>query len=236
MVQASLDGVPFRLDPSSVSWSFKIKAADTRAVGGKVIQVFGTTLGDMTVTGQFGRGDWARGDVAGWQEQRRFTDQVDQWATVDDTTHQPKLLRFLFPSRKWDFNVYLKTYSSPSASDAVHLANEEINPQWQLTLFIVEDKSRTVVKGIKDLYIARLAEGVGWKISEYNGNTQSEVDSLLHGRTMGDYIGDLAQAAAEGRQDQSQVPTAGGGGGGSGGGTGGSGGGSGGSPPGGSKP
>ena len=64
MGNAVLNGIPFRIDPSSISWPFTVKTSSNKTIGGKVLQVFGTQLGDMTVAGTFG--------VGGTKEQREF--------------------------------------------------------------------------------------------------------------------------------------------------------------------
>jgi hypothetical protein len=168
----SLGGLPLRVNPHEVRWNFKMKVADTPTMGGKVIQILGTTLSDLTVSGKFGRGLRDKGDLEGWESELRFRDQVKKWAQQAEESEKPKPLRF--------------TYSPTS-----HTV-ENINPEWQLTLFPVDDGAMRVVDGVKDLYIARLMDGVGWKQSEYNGPTQAEVDQTLDpfGGSVPDYYRD----------------------------------------------
>lgn len=176
---ASLGGIPFRIDPNSVTWDFQMKVVDKPMLGGKVIQVIGTRLGDMTLTGAFGFGDRAKKDTAGWEEQDRFRDQVKKWAKDMAADRRATPIRFLYAPKKWDFLVHVKAFSNPEGENGVVHAPEVFNPKWQLTLFVVQDRSGVVVKGIRDLYIQRLMEGVGWKQTEYNGPTEAEVSELL---------------------------------------------------------
>lgn len=173
MVLATLGGVPLRTNPTDIRWNFTMKTASQRTMGGRVVQILGTTLSDLTVTGTFGSGRRDLGDTEGWQNQVRFRKQVERWAKQTAAAKNPQPLRFTYSPRRWDFQVYVRSFSD------VHMANDEINPQWQLVLFPLDDGISDVIRGIKDLYLKRLADGVNWKQSSYNGPTQAEVDSTL---------------------------------------------------------
>jgi hypothetical protein len=193
--------VPFRIDPDSVAWSFAMKVSRRKTVGGDVVQVYGTELGDMTVSGVFGFGDRSRGDQNGWEDQERFRRRVEAWVDDSIATAGARPLRFLYSPRRWDFQVLVRGLAS-AAGPAVMHANEEFNPRWTLTLFVVEDSTRRVVAGIKDLYITRLMSGVGWKQSAYNGPmTQAEVD-----KTLAPYGGDLRSYLIEQFNQAAGVP------------------------------
>lgn len=194
---ATLGGKPFLIDPSQVQWDFAVKAAEKMTVGGKVVQVFGTKLGDMVVSGSFGFGDRAAGDEAGWEYQSRYLGQVQRWAAQSVNNGAP--LRFTFTPRGWDFHVYIKAYSGRQGP-AVGLTPTEFNPAWTLTFFIVEDNTGVIVKATRDIYISRLLNGVGWKQTKYNGPKQEEVDALLspYGGDIGGYIAAQAGDAASG--------------------------------------
>lgn len=185
---ASLGGLPLVVDPTSVQWTFRMKTAEHVTLGGKVIQVYGTDLGDMTVSGVFGRGDARLGETASWEAMERFRVQVEAWATSDANSAHGAPLRFLYPSRKWDFKVHVKAYTS-GGGEFEH-SNGNINPRWTLTLFIVEDSTNRVVKGIQDMYLSRLMNGIGWKQTKYNGPNQAEVDRILqpYGGEVGTYL------------------------------------------------
>lgn len=165
MGQATLAGRPFRLDPNSVSWNFSTKAADKPTVGGKVIQVYGTQISDMTITGEFG--------VGGWQQQEAFLKEMKEMgakqarvARLSRSQAQP--FRFTYPPRGWEFLVYLKAYSNPEGGRAVRHEPGIFNPKWQLTLFIVEDNSGLKLVA-QNAYISRLVKGMGWKRTDFNG-------------------------------------------------------------------
>lgn len=165
MGDAILAGRRFRVDPSSIAWSFEAKTQKIETVGGRVIQVFGTRISDMTLSGSFG--------VGGWRQQRDFLDemlalaheQAEHGMKERAPRHQH---RFIYPPRGWDFLVYLKQYSTPDGQESVVHSPEIFNPRWNLTLFIVEDNAglRNVAE---NAYISRLAKGLGWTQTEYNG-------------------------------------------------------------------
>jgi transglycosylase-like protein with SLT domain len=203
MGQATLGGVPFRIDPDSVAWSFAMKVSRRKTVGGDVVQVYGTELGDMTVTGVFGYGDRSRGDQNGWEDQERFRRQVEAWVDGSVDTAGARPLRFLYPPRRWDFQVLVRGYTGAGGSGAaIEHANETFNPRWTLALFVVEDSTRRVIAGIKDLYVSRLMNGVGWKQSSYNGPlTQADVDQVL-----APYGGDLRGYLVEQFNQAAGVP------------------------------
>lgn len=182
---ATLGGHAFRLDPRVVSWDFSIIAVDTPTIGGKVVQVLGATLGDMTVTGSFG--------VGGWQEQERFLqtmkDMADsQFSKAGGKVGLSEPLIFRYPPKGWDFLVYLTGYKQPGGVGSVLLDDSVHAPEWQLTLFLVEDNAGLTKVAI-DTYIARLAEGIGWKQTVYNGPMNfSDVEATLQGRTFEQYV------------------------------------------------
>ena len=165
MGEAIFAGYKFRLDPESVSWGYKAKAQDTPTMGGKVVQVFGTEITDMTLEGSFG--------VGGWRQQERFLASMKEIGTqqaadylVSNSTKPP--FKFIYPPKGWDFMCYLKAYENPSGGRSVTLDPFIVNPRWRLVLFIVEDNSdlKTISQ---NAYIARLSKGLGWRQSEYNG-------------------------------------------------------------------
>ena len=154
---ASLNGVPFRLNPDSISLDFMIKSSTTPTVGGLVVQVYGVEFSDLTVTGSFGSG--------GWQEQLQFLNRMKKLAYNQSVqpigSAPPEPVLFLFPSRNYKFLVFLKSFASPQGMGVVY-DNTIVNPQWTLTFFIETDLTSGVLKKTAmDSYIARLSNGLG---------------------------------------------------------------------------
>lgn len=174
MGQAMLGNYRFRLDPSSVSWDFKVHVRDVKTIGGKVVQVLGTSLGDMTVTGSFGKG--------GHREQvemlRSMSKVGDEMMYGSRTPKGVAPIRFVYPPRKWDFRVYLRAFSQPGDRVAAHFAPEIIAPGFMLTLFIVEDNAN-LKKVAQDAYISRLSAGLGWKLTEFNAPGVQDVAATI---------------------------------------------------------
>jgi hypothetical protein len=173
MAQATLAGVPFRVNPSSASWDYTVKTAEAVTIGGTVIQVLGVDLGDMTIQGDFGseHRDLGGNLVGGWPEQDRFLARMKKIAQAQASHPEVGGVRFMFPEKGWDYMVYLRGYTEIGATDAVMAANENFNPTWQLRLFIIEDNSP--IKAVQNTallqYMTRISAGLGWQQSKYNG-------------------------------------------------------------------
>lgn len=189
-MSASLAGVAFRVDPTSASWDYTVKTSETSTIGGIVIQVLGAELGDMTVQGMFGseHHDQRGNVVGGWREQEDFLGHVKGLAQ-SQINPSAGAVRFLYPEKGWDYIVVVKGYSEIGSAEAVVAANENFNPTWQLRLFIVEDNSpvKTVQNAAMLQYINRLAAGLGWQQTKYNGPvTDADVQSFLAGKGVPD--------------------------------------------------
>lgn len=184
---ATLAGQSFRVDPVSIRWDYSVRVADHKAVGGKVVQVLGVNLGDMTVAGTFGTG--------GWTEQAAFLARMKalgdrQVAEASKIGGQAEPFRFVYPPRGWDFLVYLRAFVQPGAQSSVRLSARDFAPKWMLTLFIVEDNAG--LKQVRDAavtqFIARLAQGLGWRQNQYNGPlTYADIQTAQSGGTPEQY-------------------------------------------------
>lgn len=176
---ATLDGTPFRIDPYSVSWTYTVKTSDRKTIGGKVVQVYGTNLGDMSVQGSFG--------VGGWEEQAEFLARMKEVGDRSVAWPAKPPLRFLYPTQGWDFLVWLKQFSQPGAQASVDLDVETFAPAWSLTFQIAADNS-----GLKhvaqDAFISRISAGLGWSEKHHGPMTYQEIESTLSGMTVQDYL------------------------------------------------
>lgn len=171
---ASIGGRQLRIDPTTVAWEFTTKATETLTIGGKVVQVFGTRLTDMTVRGRFGS----------WAEQEDFLAWVKDVGAKQALNPPPPPMRFTYPPMRLSFSVYLKSFAQPGAPASVYHSPEIVAPEWELTLFI-EDDYTGLAKVATDRYIERISEGLGWAPSKYNGPLdQSEVETLVRGATV----------------------------------------------------
>ena len=193
---ATLNGVHFRIDPSGTSLPIRAKMSKTYTIGGMVLQVYGVTWGDLTITGQFGLG--------GWREQRTFLDRMvslgrsqsmqraPTYASQNFTPGQP--FRFTWPLLGWDFLCYLKAYTSPDGPQAVRLSNTVINPKYTLTLFVVTDNN-TLTTTAQNAYISRLAGGLGFmwdsQTLSYSGYQQDQYNAPISSPNIQAYVNNL---------------------------------------------
>lgn len=187
---ASIGGVPLRLNPNSVNLSFQMKMAQTQTLGGMVVQIFGVEWGDLVVEGQFGAG---AGGVGGWVDQEAFFQQMlnnvastaaaQKVQAVNGTIPTSGSYRFLFPLLGYDFMVYLKSYESLEGTQAVILANENINPTYELTFTIdtdnttLSDQQTTAI----DQYISGLQQGLGYAVTQFNGPVNTVITPTTTG-------------------------------------------------------
>lgn len=179
---ATLGGRVFRIDPSAISWSYKIKVAETKTVGGRVVQVYGADLGDLVVEGAIG--------VGGWEEQHRFLTDMENMANT--AVYDPVKLRmgdpvrFIYPPKGWNFGVYVKSFTDVEGAGVV-ITKENFNPKWSLTLQIVDDNAALKTVAMDD-FISRLSEGMGWKRTEFNAPfTVTEQGALTQGKSIYDF-------------------------------------------------
>ena len=158
MALATLDGVPFRINPSAIQWGFQIQTAVEDTIGGRVVQVVGATLSDITVTGDYGeRKGYAKDThhnglelhgpgLLSWELAEAFLKRVE--AMMDkqssDATKQGKMhppLDFKFPEFGWHFAVYVKSIDDGQGSQAINHTVGNFAYKYRIVLFIVEDRS-----------------------------------------------------------------------------------------------
>lgn len=175
---ATLDGTPLRINPKSVAWTYTLKMAVIDTIGGKVTQIYGVSLGDLTIEGEFGAG--------GFIEQQEFFNRIV--AVIDtqmnlDKPAQP--MHFFWAERGWEFWCYVKALSEIGAQEAFNVTNENINPKYRLILQIQDDDAtltKTIKSAAQAAFIGRLTAGLGWKQSVYNGPLgYDEMNTALNG-------------------------------------------------------
>lgn len=190
MSTANLGGVDFRISPSQVNWTYSVDTNVIPTIGGRVIQILGVTLGDMVVQGRYGvdraggRESWVlaeqfSADVARLVQRQSALPTPDQLSGRDPTPMHPTH-RFLFDDtadvpagqagHSWDFQVYVKSLQDiDDQGFVVTHRTGKYSYGYQLTLFIVEDNTGQLARVAQDAFLDRLANGVGWKQSDYNG-------------------------------------------------------------------
>lgn len=158
---ATLAGIPFSIDPTSVRWDFQVHTTDSAYLGGKVVQVFGATVGDIYIEGHF------RGEHD-WQWQYDFLQKMK--ALGKKPVNEPNVapFRFAWPEQGWNFQVYLRQFSTPDGSRSLVYRPSTIHPRWRIVLFPVHGTNALKQASITT-FIDRLSQGMGWKPSTYNG-------------------------------------------------------------------
>jgi hypothetical protein len=183
------DGGPqvvFRLNPNDVAWNFEINTNVAETVGGRVVQILGATLSDMTIKGSFGepRGTTHTEPKALAEKfltkMKEMAEYQSKGSSQHRTLHQPAL--FSFPTRGWKFRVYIKDLTDPDGGGSITHRTGKFAYDYVLTLFIDSDVSDTskilgdsngVISNQKNAaiksYMDRIADGIGWHFSEFNG-------------------------------------------------------------------
>lgn len=180
---AQLGNYTFRIDPSQVFFAYEVDTQVINTVGGRVVQVYGVTLGDITVQGLFGQ-EHIPGGRDSWEMAEEFQQAIAlmvqqqsqaptdlQMQGRDPTTMHPPV-RFFYNdgAHDWDMMVYIKDLKDVGAGDyTIEHATGKYSYGYTLTLFIVQDNSRQLHEVAMDSFISRLSEGVGWKRTVYNG-------------------------------------------------------------------
>lgn len=162
---ATLDGIPFDVDPHSVKWDYRVHVSDKPYLGGKVVQVHGATVTDITIRGKYGRGDLLTRQLAFL---RRMKDMGN--VRLDNLKAQPS--RFTWPEQRWDMSVILL-----SVGKLVH-DPAEIAPDWEIVLFPVTGSDELKSASMAS-FIERLTAGMGWRPGAFNGGSPQQVQEAL---------------------------------------------------------
>lgn len=162
---ASLDGVNFRINPSSIDWGFQIDTNVEETIGGRVVQVIGATLSDITLSGEYGEKKGYATDahhrsrelrphagnpLLSWELAEAFLNRVSQMmdnqsAKANKQGALLQVLDFKFPEFGWHFGIYIKTIDDGQSDAAINHTVGNIAYKYRITLQIVEDRSDDVV-------------------------------------------------------------------------------------------
>lgn len=186
--------IAFRVDPDSITWNWRVITNVIETIGGRVIQVLGAYLDDMTVQGSLGQdhGKGVKGES--WVLANQFIRDVTaiMEAQAADSNQQGRMhppAVFNYPPRGWRFNVYVKALTDPDGpGSSVVLTPAKANQRYALTLFIVQDGSASLVKAgttngvfsqkaydAISAFMARISDGVGWHFTKYNGQANGNL-------------------------------------------------------------
>lgn len=181
-----LNGVAFRNNPTSINWQYTVKMATTKTIGGKVIQIYGTQMSDLTISGQFSSPE---------EQQEWFTrikGIVDSQVPTQ-TNQKPNSVRLFWPERQWDFMVFVKSFTQVGASTSISATNKSFAPKWSLVVFVEDDNGdivRPTEKAAEASFLRRITDGMGWQQTQWNGPTDAEFQEVLDGRGIIQYLFD----------------------------------------------
>jgi hypothetical protein len=156
-------------------------------IGGRVIQVLGARLEDLTVQGSLGQDHSSKATGDSWQQAQAFLatvtaimEQQASDATANSLMHPPAV--FAYPPKGWRWNVYVKALSDPDGGNSVILKPGKANQRYVLTMFIVNESSALTTAGTGEAgalaqqsqtaisqFMARISDGVGWTANKYTG-------------------------------------------------------------------
>jgi hypothetical protein len=179
--------IAFRIDPEQIEWDFQVITNVVETVGGRVIQIIGSYLNNMTITGSFGQ-DHSTPLGVSWRQAQAFLNLITQIMEYQsrDANQQAKMQPpavFSYPPKGYRFQVYVDSLTDANgSSNSLYMTPGTINQRYVLSLFIVQDASEgLVVAGTENgvlnkkaeaaiaAYMARISAGVGWQFSVYTG-------------------------------------------------------------------
>jgi hypothetical protein len=187
--------IAFRINPNSIDWGFDIHSTVIPTVGGRVVEITGATLRDITVTGYLGEnrragpGPTSTSDHMGasWRLHEAFIakcraimDHQSRDSRTPGKMHTPAV--FNYPPHNWRWQVYLTEVSDIDGQASIEHRTGKYSHGYQIKLFIVQAGSDSLIKAGSSKnaidaaqekaiasYIARISEGIGWRQTEYNG-------------------------------------------------------------------
>lgn len=161
--------VTFRIDPTSIEYSFQMQTSVTNTVGGRVIQVLGATLSDVTVSGDIGE-DHSLGKVplgqehpgVSWKLAEAFFLKIQAMqlhqskdATASPNAGQTSVLKpatFSYSPQGLRFQCYIKSITDQDGDGTSAVAHKvgRANYRYNLTLFPIQDGSTDLLKAGSD--------------------------------------------------------------------------------------
>lgn len=213
---AQLGNLKFRIDPSSVSYDYSIDYSVIDTLGGQVIQVLGSTIGDLVIRGDFGqkRSHKVTGPSAqSWELAESFHASIRQMMDAQTLphqgggpSHQPVRFTYFDGTHDWDFKVLIKGIEDMGGTGSIEHKTGKFSYSYQLTLFIVEDRSLKLKKITTDQFISRISNGLGWKRSGFNGSGWLDdainfITNHSSDGTFDSYLTNLLEGGGEGPND-----------------------------------
>ena len=140
----------FRTDPNEVTWNYSLITKTDQTYGGRVVQILGTRIDDLTVKVDCGQGGWPYLiKVVAFMRDLMVAQRNGQTAVFEYTT------------RNWKLKVYAASF--PFA-DQVNSTTRELT----LNFKVQEDISGIVSSTTISTALQSFINGIGWERNEYN--------------------------------------------------------------------
>jgi len=155
----------FRIDPELIDYNIKVHTAVTNTVGGRVIQILGTTVSDVIIQGSIGEdrsmGRDTNGEHAGvsWKMASNFflnIQAMQQLQTVGTNTPGSakktgfflEPATFIYSPKGIRFQCYIKSIVDPDGDGTAGVVHKvgRSNYRYVLTLFPVQEGSTDLTK------------------------------------------------------------------------------------------
>lgn len=166
----------FRTSPNEIWWTYELITHVEQTYGGRVVQILGTRLGDLTVKVECGKGGWDY-----------LMKVVTYLRDVISDQRNGKPATFEYTTRNWKLNVYAMNVPF---QDQVSATVREL----AMTFKIQEDVSGIVSSTSLNAELARLQDGIyrpGQNIHNQYNDFGSPVP--LDGGALGNIAGSITQ-------------------------------------------
>ena len=146
----------FRIDPTSIEYNYQVQTSVTNTVGGRVVQVLGATLSDVTIGGDIGENRTLGRVPVGqehpgvsWRLAEAFFAKVQQMqmqqsadSNVSPNAGQKAVLNpatFIYAPKGLHFQCYIKSIVDPDGDGSAGVVHKvgRSNYRYVLTLFPV---------------------------------------------------------------------------------------------------
>lgn len=140
----------FRTNPNEVTWNYSLITKTDQTYGGRVVQILGTKIDDLTVKVDCGLGGWPYlVKVVTFMRDLMVAQRNGQTAVFEYTT------------RNWKLKVYAASFPF---GDSVTATTRELT----LNFKVQEDISGIVSSSTISAAIQSFANGIGWERNQYN--------------------------------------------------------------------
>ena len=142
----------FRTNPNEIWWSYSLNTNVEQTYGGRVVQILSTSIEDLVVKVDCGRGGWGYLNHVVDFLREMMIEQRESGGTTGV---------FAYTTRRW----YMKVYAlSVPFQDQVTAVNREL----ELRFKVMEDLNGQISQLSMSAELARLQDGIGFRKSQYN--------------------------------------------------------------------